>query len=111
MSIRSSKEIIGSLREILGDQTPEGLEDLLEDITDSVQSPDMSAYVDKTEYDKIVEERDGYKTASEDMRARYINRFYSDYDEPGNKGFIDGAAPQAVIETKEKADHYGDLFE
>lgn len=111
MAVRSSQEIIGSLKGILGEQTPEGLENLLEDITDSVQAPDMSAYVDKTEYDKVVSERDGYKTASEDMRARYINRFYSDYDAPNDKGIIDGAAPQSAIETKEKADHYEDLFE
>lgn len=111
MAVRSSQEIIGSLRGILGEQTPEGLENLLEDITDSVQAPDMSAYVDKSEYDKVVEERDGYKTASEDMRARYINRFYSDYQEPNDKGIIEGAAPQAAIEVKEKADHYDDLFE
>lgn len=111
MAVRSSQEIIGSLRGILGEQTPEGLENLLEDITDSVQAPDMSAYVDKSEYDKVVEERDGYRTASEDMRARYINRFYSDYQEPNDKGIIEGAAPQAAIESKEKADHYDDLFE
>lgn len=111
MAIRTAQEIIGSVKGILGEQAPEGLENLLEDITDSVQAPDMSAYVAKEDYDKVITERDGYKTSAEDMRARYINRFYSDYQAPNDKGIIEGAAMQSKIESKEKIDHYGDLFE
>lgn len=111
MAVRSAEEIIGSVRDILGEQTPEGLENLLEDITDSIQVPDMSAYVNKAEYDKVITERDDFKKSADDMRIRYINRFYSDYNQPGDKGIIEGAAPQAKIENAEKADHYEDLFE
>lgn len=111
MAVRSADEIIGSVRGILGEQTPEGLENLLEDITDSIQAPDMSAYVSKAEYDKAITERDDFKKSADDMRIRYINRFYSDYNQPGDKGIIEGAAPQGKIENAEKADHYQDLFE
>lgn len=111
MAVRSAQEIIGKVKSIFGEQTPEGLENLLEDITDSIQAPDMNGYVDKSEYDKVVAERDDFKKSAEDMRTRYINRFYSDYNQPGDNGIIEGAVPQGKIENVEKADHYEDLFE
>lgn len=111
MARRSAQEIIGSMRDIFGEQTPEGYVELLEDITDSVTDVDPAAYVSRDDYDTVVAERDKYKAAAKDMRDRYINRFYTGYDKENDKGIVLSEAPQSAIESEEKVVSYEDLFE
>lgn len=58
MAVRTAQEIIGNVRDIFGDQSSDGYLSLLEDITDSVGSTDMSGYVTREEYDRVVGEMD-----------------------------------------------------
>lgn len=111
MAKRSAQEIIGSMRDIFGEQTPDGYVELLEDITDSVTDVDPAAYVSRDDYDTVVAERDKYKADAQDMRDRYINRFYRGYDKENDKGIILSEAPQSQIEEEEKTVTYEDLFE
>lgn len=111
MARRTAQEIIGSMRDIFGEQTPDGFVELLEDITDSVGEADLSNYVSKDDYEAVVAERDKAVAGEKDMRDRYINRFYNGYDEPNDKGFIMGQASQESIEKEEDVVSYEDLFE
>lgn len=111
MAVRTAQEIIGSMRDIFGEQTPDGFVELLEDITDSVGEVNLSNYVSKADYDSVVAERDKAVAGEKDMRDRYINRFYNGYDEPNDKGFIMGQASQESIEQEEEVVSYEDLFE
>lgn len=111
MAVRTAQEIIGSVREIFGEQSSDGYLSLLEDITDSVSTTDMSGYVAREEYDKVVGERDAAVTAEKGMRDRYINRFYDGYNDANDKGFVMSQASQESVEDKEYADDYDELFE
>lgn len=104
MAVRTAEEITGRLRDIFGEQTPEGYVELLEDITDSVGSGRGEEVVSKADYDKVVAERD-------DMRSRYINRFYGDYSKENSKGYVEGEVSQETVEDDEKDISYQDLFE
>lgn len=111
MAVRTAQEIIGSVRDIFGEQSSDGYLSLLEDITDSIGTTDMSGYVAREEYDKVVGEREAAVTAEKEMRDRYINRFYDGYNAPNDKGFIMSEATQKSVEDKEYADDYDELFE
>lgn len=106
---RTAQELSNSLKAILGEQTPEGYLELLEDIADSVV--DAGDTVSKEEYDRVVGERDRYQKDAQDMRDRYINRFYSGYDALNDKGYVMGETPQQDIESEEKHVTYDELFE
>lgn len=111
MAVRTAQEIIGSVRDIFGEQSSDGYLSLLEDITDSVGGSDMSGFVPKEEYDKVVGEREAAVAGEKAMRDRYINRFYDGYSAPNDKGFIISGASQDSVEGKEYADDYEELFE
>lgn len=111
MAKRTAQEIIGSMRDIFGEQTPDGFVELLEDITDSVGDADPENYVSRVDYDAVVMQRDDARAAAKDMRDRYINRFYQGYDNPNDRGFIMGQASQEAIEKEEEVVSYEDLFE
>lgn len=111
MAVRTSQEIIGSIREIFGEQSSDGYLSLLEDITDSVAGTDMSGYVRKEEYDRIVSEKEAAVVAEKTMRDRYINRFYDGYVAENEKGFIMSEAPQESVQESEYAEDYNELFE
>lgn len=111
MAVRTAQEIIGSVRDIFGEQSSDGYLSLLEDITDSIGSTDMSGYVAREEYDKVVGERDAAVTAEKGMRDRYINRFYDGYNRENDRGFLFSEASQESVEDKEYADDYDELFE
>ncbi len=104
MAVRTAEEINGRLRDIFGEQTPEGYVELLEDITDSIGNGRGEEMVSRSDYDKVVEERDS-------IRSRYINRFYGDYSKENSKGYIVGEASQDEIEDDEKEVSYDRLFE
>lgn len=106
---RSAQEISNTLRGIFGEQTPEGYLELLEDIADSVGSD--GDVVSKSDYDKVVAERDRYQADAKDMRDRYINRFYDDYAAPNDKGFILSQTPQEDLQKQEEDLSYESLFE
>lgn len=106
---RTAQELSNSLKMIFGEQTPDGYLELLEDIADSVV--DTGDMVSKEDYDRVVGERDRYQQDAKDMRARYINRFYTGYDEPNDKGYVMGETAQSDIEAEEKTVTYDDLFE
>lgn len=111
MARRTAQELIGSVRGILGEQTPEGYMELLEDITDSVSEVDMSGYVSREDYEKAVADRDAAIAGEKAMRDRYINRFYDGYDAPNDQGFINSSSPQSRIEEDEEDLSYESLFE
>lgn len=103
MAVRSATEIISSIKEMgLGG---EGLENLLEDITDSVNPAESESF--KELQSKLEKANRDYQ----DMRDRYINRFYNGYDKPNDTGYILGQAEQGVIEKTEERDYYNELFE
>lgn len=105
----TAQEITTRLRDFFGEQTPDGYVELLEDITDSVA--DVGDMVSREEYDSVVAERDRYQGEAKDMRDRYINRFYSDYNQPNDKGLILGEATQESLEEEEEDLSYESLFE
>lgn len=107
----TAENLISRLKGIVGDNIPDGYVNLLEDITDSVSDVDMASYVNRSELEAMTQERDAALAARDDMRARYINRFYNNYDDPNNKGYIVGEVSQSDIEEEEKAVTYDDLFE
>lgn len=111
MARRTAQELIGSVRGILGEQTPEGYMELLEDITDSVSEVDMTGYVSREDYDKAISERDAAVAGEKAMRDRYINRFYDGYSEQNDQGFIMSSSPQERIEEDEEDLSYESLFE
>lgn len=106
---RTAQELSTRLRDIFGEQTPEGYLELLEDIADSVQ--DVGDMISKSDYDSVVEERDKARADAKAMRDRYINRFYEGYNAPNDKGIILGETPQGELETEEEDLSYESLFE
>lgn len=106
---RTAQELSNTLKGMFGDQSPEGYLELLEDIADSVV--DTGDMVSRDDYNKVVEERDRYRGEAKDMRDRYINRFYTGYDAPNDKGYVMGETAQEDIEEEEKMVTYDDLFE
>lgn len=74
---RSATELSNSIKDLLGDNQPDGLETLLEDIADSTGEFDAKNFVEKAEYEKVVTERDVAKLEVADLRSKYINRFYN----------------------------------
>lgn len=104
MAVRTAEEINRRLGDIFGEQTPDGYLELLEDITDSVGNGRGEEVVSRSDYDKVVAERD-------DLRQRYINRFYGNYSAENSKGYIVGEASQDDIEGDEKEVSYDELFE
>lgn len=111
MARRTAQEIIGSMRELFGEQSADGYLTLLEDIMDSVTDVDLSNYVSKDDYDKVVTERDTAVAGEKSMRDRYINRFYSGYESENDKGIILSESPQKEVQREEEVTHYEDLFE
>lgn len=111
MAVRTAQEISTSIRTLLGNQSPEGYAELLEDIADSVGSPDMSGYVTAEAAAALQKERDDAVAAEKSWRDKYINRFYDNYNQPNSMGYIDGSTPQASLEQGEKTRGYAVLFE
>lgn len=106
---RSAQELSNTLKGMLGEQSPEGYLELLEDIADSVQ--DTGDMVSKSDYDAVVSERDAARADAKSMRDRYINRFYEGYSAPNDKGIIMSEAPQSELEEEEEDLSYESLFE
>lgn len=111
MARRTASELIANLRNMGVGEGIDGVENLLEDITDSVGDIDPSQYIKVDDYNRVVKERDDAIAARDDLRSRYINRFYSDYNAENDKGYVFSMAPQSQIEKKEKEIKYGGLFE
>lgn len=107
----TAENLISRLKEIVGENPPEAYLGVLEDITDSVSDINMAEYVNRSELEAMTQERDAAIASRDDIRSRYINRFYSNYDEPNNKGYIMGEISQGEIEDEEKELPYDDLFE
>lgn len=111
MAKRTASELIEFIRNMGIPEGTAGVENLLEDITDSVGDIDMKQYVKVEDYNQALKERDEAVAGREDLRTRYINRFFSDYNAENDKGYIFSAAPQGEIEKEEKEIKYGGLFE
>lgn len=107
----TAENLISRLKEIVGENPPDAYLGVLEDITDSVSDVNMDEYVNRSELEAMTQERDEAIASRDDMRSRYINRFYSNYDETNNKGYIMGEVSQGAIEEEEKTITYDDLFE
>ena len=108
---RSAEEMTDLFRKVIASQSEDEIASYLEDINDSVSEPDMTGLVSREEYEKIVGERDTERARANDYRDRYINRFYNRGNDTNDKTYIEGAAPQTVIEDEEKRIGYDDLFE
>lgn len=108
---RSPQEMMDKFRNVVSSQSEDEIASYLEDIQDSMMEPDLSGYVSRSEYDKVIGERDTAIAGMKDYRDRYINRFY----QPGNNSnditIIQGGAKQLEIEKAEKRVTYADLFE
>lgn len=111
MALRTAQELLENLKAKFPEGYPEGFEDIIEDITDSVGTVDSSKYIDRTMYNAVVSERDKALEGLSNMRDKYINRFYGNYNQDNSKGYIMGEAPQEEIESEEKIIMYDDLFE
>lgn len=100
----------------LNDMIAEGERDeryvgMLEDITDSISDVDLSSYTSNSDVEALRKERDDAIRQRDDYRDRYINRFYSNYSAPNDKGYIEGEISQDAVEKEEKDISYEDLFE
>lgn len=111
MARRTAVEISTTLKGMFGEQTPEGYLELLEDIADSVGTINPGEYVSRADYEKVVGERDAAIQGERDMRDKYINRFYNDYNDPNDKGLILGETTQGSLEKEEEDLSYESLFE
>lgn len=111
MAVRPTAEMVANFKALMGENMTDEAVNFLEDLTDSTQQIDTANYVEKSQYDQIVQERDRYRNQAEDYRSRYINRFYTDYNEPNNKGYVESGTSQGRIERDEKDVSYEDLFE
>lgn len=107
----TADNLIQRLNEAFGESKPESYVELLEDISDSVGDVDMSAYTSNEEVAQLREELADVKRQRDDFRDRYINRFYRNYDDPNNKGYIESSVPQGEIEAEETEIGYDALFE
>lgn len=115
---KTSSELIDSLRTMVGESIPDGYENFLEDLSDSVGEINTANYVTAEKYNELVnqnatlqKERDEARASVEDYRTRYINRFYRNYGEENNKGYIMSDTPQSRIEKDEEWGDYENLFE
>lgn len=110
MAVRPTAEMVANFKALIGENMSDEALSFMEDLADSTQI-DTASYVNRTDYDNVVKERDKYRDSAEDYRARYINRFYTDYNTPNNQGYIVSETPQGQIERDEKDMSYEDLFE
>lgn len=108
---RTALELSKQFRDAVASQSEDDYARLLEDINDSVGDVDMQSYVEKSEYDKVVAERDANAAKAQDYRDRYINRFYQPGTKPNDQTYIVGDANQATIEKDEYDVSYDELFE
>lgn len=111
MAVRTAAEILNQMKVYFSENPPEGYESLMEDITDSVGDINLNDYIKKDEYDRVVSENEVITGKYNDIRSRYINRFYDGYKGDVNVGYINSSAPQSMLEKEEKITSYNDLFE
>lgn len=102
---RNAVDLSNAIKTMLGDTQPEGLESLLEDIADSTGEFSADNYVEKTEYEKIVSERDSAMLEAAELRNKYINRFYNN-----NNNGLDIIGGE-LMKKEEEVVPYADLFE
>lgn len=111
MAVRSALELSTQFRDVVASQSEDAIASFLEDLNDSVGTADLTGYVERSEYDKIVGERDAFAVQAREYRDKYINRFYQPGTKPNDITMIDGEQNQETIEEQEKAITYDDLFE
>lgn len=111
MAVRTAQELISQMRMYFPENPPEGYENMLEDISDSVGNVNLDDYVNRKDYDALTMERDVAVEKYNSMREKYINRFYDGYNGITEKGYINGTVPEAEVIEKEKKTSYSDLFE
>lgn len=108
---RTAEELVAQLRAFAGDNTSDSYIQLLEDVTDSVSEVDLSKYVPLDDYNDSLARLAVAEASAQSMRDKYINRFYRDYDELDNKGFIMSQSEQSTIERDESDVDYEEIFE
>lgn len=111
MAVRTAAEILSQMKVYFPENPPEGYESLMEDITDSVGNVNLNDYIKRDEYNKVVSENEILTGKYNDIRSRYINRFYDGYNGNTNIGYINSSTPQSELEKDEKITTYNDLFE
>lgn len=111
MAVRTATEILSQMKVYFPEKPPEGYESLMEDITDSVGNVNLNDYIKRDEYNKVVSENEILTGKYNDIRSRYINRFYDGYNGNTNIGYINSSTPQSELEKDEKITTYNDLFE
>lgn len=109
MARKTAQEISKEIADRWGKE--DGVESILEDIADSVGDVNLKDYVPKTDYEKMEAAAFQAQNDLSSMREKYINRFYSGYDKPNEKGYIMGQAAQGEIQEEEQKDWYSTLFE
>lgn len=108
---RTALELSQRFRDVVGSQSEDDLASFLEDLNDSVSEVDTTNMVDRSELERVTQERDKALASAQSYRDRYINRFY----EPGNgsndQTLIESESSQSKLEKDERLVTYDDLFE
>lgn len=109
---RNPEELNLQFKALIENQSEDAIASFLEDLNDSVvDAPDTTNMVEKSEYEKIISERDAALESARSYRERYINRFYEPRNDERQQDYIMSATPQMTIEEDEKYGDYETLYE
>lgn len=109
---RNAEDLSTRFREVVAAQSEDAIAEFLEDLNDSVtEVPDTTNFIERSEYDKVVGERDAALESARSYRDRYINRFYHPRNDAGQQDYVVSEVPQKIIERDEYDVSYEDLYE
>lgn len=109
---RNAEELSTRFRDVVANKSEDAIAEFLEDLNDSVvEAPDTANLVERSEYDKVIGERDAALESARSYRDRYINRFYQPRNDIGQQDYVVSEAPQVTIERDEYDVSYEDLYE
>lgn len=109
---RNAEELSARFRDVVSGQSEDAIAEFLEDLNDSVaEAPDTTNLIERSEYDKVVGERDAALERVRSYRDRYINRFYQPRNDSGQDDYVVSDIPQETIERDEYDISYEDLYE
>lgn len=109
---RNAEDLSTRFRDVVAGQSEDAIAEFLEDLNDSVtEVPDTTNLIERSEYDKVVGERDAALESARSYRDRYINRFYQPRNDASQQDYVVSETPQKTIERDEYDVSYEDLYE
>lgn len=109
---RSAEDLSTRFRDVVAGQSEDAIAEFLEDLNDSVvEAPDGANLIERSEYNKVLGERDAALESARSYRDRYINRFYQPRNDARQQDYVLGEIPQETIERDEYDVSYEDLYE